>query len=62
MGQSSRPLDKGGGRSPKKVFSALQFDLKNKRWGRPPGPSPGSATAFVLNFKKTEVTVSSHLM
>ena len=48
-GWSSRPLDKGEGPSPKKLFSALRASgwSKNKVGGRgtgPPDPSPGSAT------------------
>ena len=45
--RSSRPLDKGA-RSLKKFFSSLrasvQFGLKIRGWGCPPGPLPGSAT------------------
>ena len=46
-GGSSRPLDKGGGgRSPKKMFSALRASVWSKKKGAgPPGPSPGSAIA-----------------
>ena len=44
--RSSRPLDRGGSRSPKKIFSAFgsRFGLKIMGGPRPPGPSLGSAT------------------
>ena len=45
-------IREGGGRSPKKIFSALQASVwsKNKGGGGagPPGPSPGSATALSI--------------
>ena len=43
-GRSSRPLDKGGGRSSKKFFSAFRASFGLTRGD--PGPSPGSATVF----------------
>ena len=53
-GQSSRPKDKvgGGGRSPKKFFSALRasFWSENKGGPGPLGPSPGFATAPPQSF------------
>ena len=46
------PQIREGGRSPKKIFSALQASVwsKNKGGGGagPPGPSPGSATALSI--------------
>ena len=50
-GRSSRPLDKGGARSPLKIFSTPRGSVwfKNNGGGgtNPPGPSPGSATASI---------------
>ena len=39
-GGSSRLIDKGGGRSPKKIFLSLQASVwsKNKERGGPPAP------------------------
>ena len=63
--QSSRPLDKGGGGAVSKIFWALrasmQFGLKNERGAGSPGPSPESATGFVLNFKRTYCKQSPHV-
>ena len=55
-GRSSGPLDKAGGRSPKKIFSALRASVwtKNKGGGggAPPGPSPGSGTGYIYEINK----------
>ena len=46
-GQSSRPLDKGGGgQSPQKNFLALWSSIWSKNNGGPGPPSPGSTTGF----------------
>ena len=37
-GSSSRPLDKPGGRSPKKIFSALRASVLTKKKGGPRAP------------------------
>ena len=56
-GRSSGPLDKAGGRSPKKIFSALRASVwtKNKGGGgggAPPGPYPGSGTGYIYEINK----------
>ena len=45
-GQSSRPLDKGGGHSPENFFLALQASVWSKQAQALLGPSPGSATGI----------------
>ena len=42
--RSSRPLDKTGEGSPKRMFSALRASVWSKNKDRSPGPSPRSAT------------------
>ena len=57
-GRSSRPLDKvGGGRSPKKFFSALRASVSSRnKVGQ--GPSPGSPLLNLVS--KLEVTPFGH--
>ena len=59
---SSRPFDKGGAQSPKKIFLALQASVWSKNkvgygGAGPPGPSPGSAS----DCQERPITNSSHL-
>ena len=42
--RSSRPLDKTGEGSPKRIFSVLRASVWSKNKDRSPGPSPRSAT------------------
>ena len=50
--RTSRPLEKGGGRSPKTFFGPFgpQFGF-NIRGAGPPGPSPGPATANDYDYE-----------
>ena len=58
-GRSSRPLDKGGGggRSPKKFFSALRASVSSRNKVEQ-GPSPGSPLLNLVS--KLEVTPFGH--
>ena len=48
MSGGSRPTDEGGAVSKKKCFSALRASVSsnNKAEASPPGPFPGSASAY----------------
>ena len=60
--QSSRPLEKGGARSPKSFFRSFgpQYDLKIRGGGRSPCPSHGSATAVETHQRPLNSKTRTH--